>query len=165
MSWISDLLGSGVKDIIDGVADGVDRFVTTEEEKQEAEIKKKEAQYKLQKLLLDAEMKRAQMQLDDVQGARSMYKSDNKVQKVFVIYTLLGFTVFMIVQIWLAWQILQNGLAVSEFVIMTFSNFSGIFTALLFTQKDFFFGGSENATKQAEQVNKEQKEIGGHMST
>lgn len=40
MSWLSDIIGGGVKEVIEGVGETVDRFVTTDKEREELEISK-----------------------------------------------------------------------------------------------------------------------------
>jgi len=41
MSWLSDIVGTGIGGLADGVASAIDRFVETDEEKRAAEILKK----------------------------------------------------------------------------------------------------------------------------
>lgn len=40
MSWLGDIIGGGVKEVIEGVGETVDRFVTTDKEREELEISK-----------------------------------------------------------------------------------------------------------------------------
>lgn len=40
MSWLSDMVGGGIKEVIEGVGETVDRFVTTDKEREELEISK-----------------------------------------------------------------------------------------------------------------------------
>lgn len=72
---------------------------------------------------------------------------DRLLQRVVAYFSLAGFTLFSCVNVWLAFEILQNDLKVNEFIIMTTSNLNGIFTGMLFTLKDFLFGGSADKEK------------------
>ncbi len=80
------------------------------------------------------------LEVQDRIDARS--NGDRLLQRVVAYFSLIGFSAFSCVNIWLAYEILQNDLQVNEFIIMTTSNLNGIFTGLLFTLKDFLFGGS-----------------------
>ena len=80
------------------------------------------------------------LEVQDRMDARS--SGDRLLQRVVAYFSLAGFTMFSCVNLYLAFEILQNDLQVNEFIIMTTSNLNGIFTGLLFTLKDFLFGGS-----------------------
>jgi hypothetical protein len=84
------------------------------------------------------------LNVQDRIDARS--NGDRLLQRVVAYFSLAGFTLFSCVNLYLAFEILQNDLAVNEFIIMTTSNLNGIFTGLLFTLKDFLFGGSADKT-------------------
>jgi hypothetical protein len=97
----------------------------------------------MRKLRIEAEKKHVEDRTSD----REMYLHDSTLRSDSHTYALTMFTCFMVAQKYLVWQVMQNGLEISEFVLMTFSNF-GVFTAILFTLKDFLFGGSENSMPQ-----------------
>jgi len=84
------------------------------------------------------------LNVQDRMDARN--NGDRLLQRVVAYFSLIGFTVFSCVNLYLAFEILQNDLKVNEFIIMTTSNLNGIFTGLLFTLKDFLFGGSADKT-------------------
>ena len=84
------------------------------------------------------------LNVQDRIDARS--NGDRLLQRVVAYFSLGGFTMFSCVNLYLAFEILQNDLQVNEFIIMTTSNLNGIFTGLLFTLKDFLFGGSAEKT-------------------
>lgn len=84
----------------------------------------------------------------EVEDRKHARENGNKHLQIVVAYfSLAGFAFFGGVQTWLSYEILQNGLQVNEFVIMTASNIFGLFTGLIFTLKDFLFGGSADKTK------------------
>lgn len=85
------------------------------------------------------------LNVQDRIDARS--NGDRLLQRVVAYFSLAGFTLFSCVNLYLAFEILQNDLKVNEFIIMTTSNLNGIFTGLLFTLKDFLFGGSADKPK------------------
>jgi hypothetical protein len=93
--------------------------------------------------LAELDLKAFELEVEDRKSARA--DGDRHLQRVVAYFSLLGFTIFGGIQVWLSYKILQNSLEVNEFVIMTASNIFGIFTGLIFTLKDFLFGGSIKA--------------------
>jgi hypothetical protein len=85
------------------------------------------------------------LEVEDRKDARQ--NGDKHLQLVVAYFSIIGFTLFSMINIYLAFEILQNGLEVNEFIIMTTSNLNGIFTGLLFTLKDFLFGGAADKSK------------------
>ena len=55
MSWITDLIGGGASKIVDSVVSGVDKFVTSDEDRQKLQMMKAEAELELKKLAFTAE--------------------------------------------------------------------------------------------------------------
>jgi hypothetical protein len=80
------------------------------------------------------------LEVEDRKDAR--VNGNKHLQYVVAYFSLFGFTFFGGVQMWLCYKILADGLQVNEFIIMTASNIFGLFTGLIFTLKDFLFGGS-----------------------
>lgn len=106
------------------VADIVDRFVDTKEDKREffKEI--------------------YQMQSEDRASARSLYGKDSSVQKVFALTFLLayvGLTGFMIY-----WAFNNSEMQLTDFMQVTISTTFGAMSAKVSTVTDFFFGASES---------------------
>ena len=84
----------------------------------------------------------------EVEDRKDARQNGNKhLQLVVAYFSIVGFSFFSCVNIYLAFEILQNDLQVNEFIIMTTSNLNGIFTGLLFTLKDFLFGGAADPNK------------------
>lgn len=83
------------------------------------------------------------IEVEDRNSAREMYKTDNSLQNAFAYFSIAGFSLFLIASMVMSYKIMQEGMEVNEFVIMTISNGQGVFTGLLFTLKDFLFGGSK----------------------
>ena len=80
------------------------------------------------------------LEVEDRKDAR--VNGNKHLQIVVAYFSLAGFTLFGGIQMWLCYKILQDALIVNEFIIMTASNIFGLFTGLIFTLKDFLFGGS-----------------------
>ena len=89
---------------------------------------------------LDFERDMFKLEIEDRKDART--NGNKHLQIVVAYFSLAGFTLFGAIQMWLCYKILQDGLVVNEFIIMTASNIFGLFTGLIFTLKDFLFGGS-----------------------
>ena len=85
------------------------------------------------------------LEVEDRKDAR--VNGNKHLQCVVAYFSLAGFTFFGGIQMWLCYEILKNGLQVNEFIIMTASNIFGLFTGLIFTLKDFLFGGSADKGK------------------
>jgi len=100
--------------------------------------------FEFQKSQFEHELGMFELEVDDRKDART--NGDQYLQRVVAWFSLGGFTVFSMINIWLAFEILQNEMVVNEFIIMTTSNMNGIFTGLIFTLKDFLFGGSSDKT-------------------
>lgn len=105
------------------VADIVDRFVDTKEDKREffKEV--------------------YQMQAEDRASARNLYAKDSAVQKVYAIIYLvayIGLTGFMIY-----WAFNYSTVQITDFMQVTISTTFGAMSAKVSTVTDFFFGASE----------------------
>lgn len=73
-------------------------------------------------------------------------KSDNILKKVFTWFTFGGFVIFAGIRVYLSYLLLTNQLAgMNEFALMTFADISTLFTAILFTIKDYLFGSSSSS--------------------
>lgn len=154
-SWLGKLVGNTAGEMVSKVGSTINSFVHTKEEQAAAELAMKELELEFKKMQMDLE----EAILRDRASAREMYMHDSGLQKLVAVFSLTGFTVFMGLQVWTAFQILQNDLEVNEFVIMTFSNLGGIFTALLFTLKDFLFGGSQGDTDSRQMLKDAQRSV------
>lgn len=73
-------------------------------------------------------------------------KNNAQLRKLFTIFAIVGFVLFTGVKAFIMYQVLQEGVKLNEFVIMGISDTSTIFTAILFTIKDYLFGGSMSDT-------------------
>ena len=102
------------------------------------EVKNLQFEFEVKKL--DFAKECFELEVRDRESAR--LDGDKHLQRVVAYFSLLGFTFFGAIQVWLSYKILMNSLEVNEFIIMTASNIFGIFTGLIFTLKDFLFGGS-----------------------
>lgn len=70
-------------------------------------------------------------------------KSDNKLKKIFTWFTFGGFVIFAGIRVYLSYLLLTDQLpGMNEFALMTFADISTLFTAILFTIKDYLFGSS-----------------------
>ena len=145
-SWVTDLIGGAGADIISSVGDTVDKFVTTDAEKRELDLKMQELQLKFKALEQDAEMR----YLEDKNSARAMYQKDSSLQKTFAIIFLVGYLVMSGLMVWLVigW-LSQAGLDLPAWAV---SLISAVFTAMsskVNTIVDFLFGGSQGQAEEA----------------
>lgn len=99
-----------------------------------------ESRLEAKKMLYEYEVEVFGLEVEDRKSARK--DGDKSLQKILAYFSLIGFSLFLLATMVMSYQILVNDLKINEFVIMTVSNGNGVFTALLFTLKDFLYGGS-----------------------
>lgn len=141
MGFFSFLAKKGVVEVAESVANGLDKLFTSKEEKMKAQLEIEKMLKEFELKGREIELKAKELEVSDRASAR-LNTTDAGLKSIVAIFTLVGFCLFMGIQIYFCFLILEKGLSINEFVIMTFSNFSGIFTALLFTLKDYLYGGS-----------------------
>lgn len=142
MQWLTDLLSGGASKIIDSVTDGVDKFVTSDKEKQELALLKQKALLDLKKLEMDVEAKI----IEDRQSAREMYMQDSSLQKIFALVFLAGYLVVSGAMIVLVFGMFGVG-NLPSLEAFEASIISMVFTAMsvkVNTIVDFLFGGSKS---------------------
>jgi len=126
MSFLKKIFGGG-KPMLTQVADVVDRFVDTKEEKREffKEV------YKLE--------------VEEKNSARELYGKDSSVQKVYAITFLLG---YLGLTAWLVYAIITGSIKdVNQFETGMIGTIWGAMSAKVNTVTDFFFGSSDNGEK------------------
>jgi hypothetical protein len=136
MSWLDKIIGGGATAILDGVVKGVDTFVTSDADRQKLAMIKAEAELELRKLALTAETER----LKDVQSARTMYASDNMVQKVLALLFTAAFFGFMVFILFMMKDTKLTG-EQTNLIYAMFGATSGIMVTII----GFFFGSSQGS--------------------
>lgn len=136
MSWITDLVGGGASKIVDSVVSGVDKFVTSDEDRQKLVMMKAEAEFQLKKLAFEAEGER----LKDVQSARTMYASDNMIQKVLALLFTVSFFGFMIFLLF----ILKDSAISADQTNLIYAMFGAV-SGIMVTIVGFYFGSSQGS--------------------
>jgi len=136
MSWITDLIGGGASKIVDSVVKGVDVFVTSDEDKQKLAMIKMEAEFNLKKLAFEAEGER----LKDVQSARTMYSTDNMIQKILALLFTVSFFGFMIFLLFL----LKDAALSSDQTNLIYAMFGAV-SGIMVTIIGFYFGSSQGS--------------------
>lgn len=139
-SRFAQLFGNSAGDLIDSVGKTVDRFVTTDEDKQRAAIAKQEFEIQMKRFQLDAEMAIIQ----DRQSAREMYQKDSSLQKVFAIVFLVGYLVITGLMIYIVFAWLGTvEIEIPAWAISLVSTVFGAMSSKVNTIVDFLFGGSK----------------------
>jgi len=141
-SWVKDLIGGGASKIIDSVTDGAKKFITTEKDRQEFELLVMQSKFEVRKLELEAENRR----LEDVQGARDLYKHDASLQKVYAITFLVGYLAMTIAMIYIVvgWIGAQR-IEIPEWAIALITTIYTAMSTKVGTITDFFFGSSQGS--------------------
>lgn len=123
MSWLFNLIkpGSG-KGIITELADNIDRFVNTPEDKKDV----------------------LKMVIEDRQSARLMYSNDSTLQKIFAIFFLIIWALLLYL---LLNHFVFNSIKLEEWQIAFVNTIWGGVSMKLGTIIDFLFGGSANSKK------------------
>ena len=138
--FIPEIAGAGLKlatGNITGALEDVGGILTANKENNE---KAKELHLEFEIKKMDFAKECFALEVEDRKDAR--VNGNNHLQLVVAYFSLIGFTCFGGINIWIAYEILTSSLDVNEFIIMTSSNIFGIFTGLIFTLKDFLYGGS-----------------------
>lgn len=149
MSFLSDIVGTGISGIMDGASGIIDQFVTDPDKKLEAGLKLKDLEY--QSKVLELDTKKAE--LENTANARQMYEKDSSLQKIFAIVFLVGYlllTVFILIFVF-------NRVVGNSMENWTVALISTIFTAMstkVNTICDFLFGGSQSGDESAKNISK-----------
>lgn len=141
-SWLKETIGNTASEVIGSVGETVDRFVTTEEDRAQAELAKQELALKFKQLEMEAE----QALLADRASAREMYKHDSSLQKVYAIVFLVGYIGITGVMLWWLFGLINAEPTALELPNWAAALISSIFTAMstkVATITDFLFGGSQ----------------------
>lgn len=152
MAFLDKIFQNGIGELITGVGDTIDKFVTTDEDKQKAMLAKQEFELKLKKFQMDAE----QAIYKDRQSARNMYMKDSSLQKIAAIMFLVGYfgiTGFMLY--FLFSNIFDLGtLEIPAWGVSLISTIFGAMSAKVNTIVDFLFGGSQGERDNSREINK-----------
>lgn len=137
---IPEIIGAGLKlasgDVRGAISEVTDILGSNKDKNEQTKLLFQEFEIKK----MDFAKECFALEVDDRKDAR--VNGDKHLQLVVAYFSLIGFTCFGGINVWIAYEILINSLDVNEFIIMTSSNIFGIFTGLIFTLKDFLFGGS-----------------------
>ena len=121
--------------------------------KKSSEILKREGERDAtaQKLFEELEQKKNEFLLEsfslEVEDRKHAREQSNKetnahLQKMMAYFIVFGFVSFAVANVYLVHLAMLKDVKISEFVISSLSFLQGVFTALLFTLKDYLFGGS-----------------------
>lgn len=138
MGFLDKILGGSVGEVIKSVGDTVDKFVTTDAERENLKIeltKVINAHEEKQQELVNDEL---QSVLSDKQSARDMYKANSSLQKIFAISFLLCY-------VGLAATILMvctKSMQLADYAIALISTIFGSMSNKVGTITDFLFGSS-----------------------
>lgn len=136
MSFFTKIIGGvSVEKIFDSIGSNIDRFVTTDKEREEI------------KRLINQDLFNFQMEfLKDRQNARDMYKKDSWLQKVFGIVFLAGYMILTIGLIWVVYSIaVSQAFEIPQWGIALLSSVWGGMSAKVSTITDFLFGSSQGS--------------------
>jgi hypothetical protein len=142
MSIIKDLFSGGIEGIVNSVGNTVDKFVTTDEEKKEAELALRKLDLELQQMQMDLE----EAYIKDRDSARQMYEKDSSLQKVFAIVFLAGYLAISAIMLWLVLSWIPGAEVDIEMPQWAVVLITSVFTAMstkVNTIVDFLFGGSQ----------------------
>lgn len=146
MGFLKDFFSKGAESIVGTVGETIDRFVTTDEERSEAELAKRRLELEFQRMEMEAE----QAYLKDRQSARAMYEQDSGLQKIVAIVFLVMYAGISGLMLWfvLGWVRDAAGLDVPSWGISLISTVFGAMSSKVNTIVDFLFGGSQGEHEQ-----------------
>jgi hypothetical protein len=136
----------GVTNIVDSVGNTIDRFVTTDAERDAAALAKRELQLKFEKLSQDLKV----AYLDDRQSARQMFMHDSGTQKILTIVFTAGF--FVLTGFLLALLFNALDIELSSFVSLFIGSVFGAFATIMTQIVSFYFGSSQAGESQGSKM-------------
>jgi len=141
MSIIKDLFTGGIEGIVNSVGNTVDKFVTTDEEKKEAELALRKLDLEFQQLQMDLE----EAYIKDRNSAREMYEKDGSLQKLFALIFLGGYLLVTAVMVWmvLSWVGVAEAVVLPEWGVVLITTAFTAMSTKVNTIVDFLFGGSQ----------------------
>ena len=140
-TWIAGLFADKGQEIIGGIADTVDRFVMTKEDKAEFQLALQEAEMKMRRLEMEAE----QEYFKDRQNARAMYMKDSSLQKIFAIVFLIFYCVITagMIGMVIAMAFFSMTVDLPDWGVMLITSAFTAMSTKVSTIVDFLFGGSK----------------------
>lgn len=146
-AWLGAIFSKGTGDIITTLGDTAKKFITTEADRQAFELALKGVALDARRLEMEAEQK----YFEDKASARDMYKTDNKLQKIYALTFLIGYlimsaTLVVIITGWIGF----SNINIPEWGVALISS---IFTAMstkVATVTDFYFGSSQGSREKDE---------------
>jgi len=133
--WTKIIGNIGIDKIFDSIGSNVDRFVTTDKEREEL------------KRLINQDMIDLQTEyLKDRQDARDMYKKDSWLQKVFAITFLVAYMLLTGAMIWVVYIIAMHPEHdLPQWGVAFVSSIWGGMSTKISTIIDFLFGSSQGS--------------------
>ena len=148
MSIISDLFSGGIEGVL-GTATGIiEKFVTTPEQKLEAQKMILEAETEARKQALNAE----ESFMKDRQSARELGKTDPWTPRILTILFVLGYfgvTIFMFV---IMIGLIKNKTVMDNFTVAFISSIFGSFNTFVGMILAYYFGASKGGDDQGAKI-------------
>lgn len=146
-SWLADLIGNSAGDIIDSVTDGVDKFVTTDEERKELELAKQEMRLKFKQLAMEAESK----YFEDRESAREMQaETKSKIPGALTLIFTVAF--FGLIGFILALLFNKLDVDIPNYVVALVSTIFGSVATIMTQIISFYFGSSKGSEDQGSKM-------------
>ena len=153
ISAVQSLFGKKADDIIGTVADTVDRFVTTGEERHQWDLVMRELDFQIRLKFKEIDVELHQLFQKDRESARATFERKGFLHTVFALSFLVGYFVITGGLIWFVWTLVMGALGnpeaaqvVAEIPAWAATLLGGIFSAMsskINTIIDFLFGGSD----------------------
>jgi hypothetical protein len=140
--WFGKILGQGTGQLIASIGDTAKKFITTEADRQAFDLAIRGVELDAKRLEMEAE----QRYFEDRSSAREMYKSDNKLQKIFAMTFLAGYIVLTAFMLYLiVSQVGARGIEIPDWSIALISTIYGAMSTKVSTIVDFLFGSSQGS--------------------
>ncbi len=138
MSWLSDLIGNGAGSIIDSITDGVDKFITTDEERAELELKKQQMRLRIQELQIEAERE----YFKDRESARRMQsETDSKIPGALTLIFSVSFFGLIVFLLLLLFKKIDT--EIPNYIVALISSIFGSVATIMTQIISFYFGSSK----------------------
>lgn len=145
--WLSETLGGSAGEIIESVGTTADKFIQTKEEKAEFQLALLEAEMKMKRLAMEAEMEF----FKDRDSARTMQQTTkSKIPGVLTIVFTVGY--FSLTAFMLFFLLGKLDVELSQFVTVFISTIFGAFNAIMVQIISFYFGSSNGGEDQGSKM-------------
>lgn len=155
LKGLSKLIGSGAKDLLQGVTGLVDEVVTTKEEREALKVQLEQMVMEHGLKLKDQALREYELEITDRSNARAMFQDDSQLQKIFALVFLVAYILLTAGLIWMVFSFTSGTTPLPDWAISLISGLFGAMSAKVNTITDFLFGSSSGSKEKNKLMHRE----------